>query len=159
MPRIGYFPVEDLVDPELRTAVHAAARHGVPRPEAQAIRAHAPEVLRAFTRAFDRTYRHGVCDAEVKELCRQFVEDPAQVDLLRLGDRERAALDYAAAIVDDPAAADDALWLRLHRWYSDEELVELGWFVGLVHGQARWLETVQCSRNEVKSLNRAAAVV
>lgn len=159
MPRIGYFPVEDLVDPELRSAIHTAARHGLPRPEAQAIRAHAPEILRSFTRAFDRTYRHGVCDEEIKALCRQFVEDADAIDVDRLDDRERAALDYAAAIVRDPARADDALWARLHRWFSDEELVELGWFVGFAHGQQRWLATVQVGRTEVKTLNRAAAVV
>jgi hypothetical protein len=158
MPRIGYFPVEDLVDPELRTAVHAAARHGLPRPEGQALRAHAPEVLRAFTRAFDRTYRHGVCDGEIKELCRRFVEDRGSIDLAPLDDRERAALEYAAAIVTDAAAADRALWARLRRWFAEDELVELGWFVAFAHGQQRLLATVRCLRREVVSLNRAAAI-
>lgn len=157
MPRIGYFPVEDLVDPELRSAVLSAARHGLPRPEAQAVRAHAPEVLRAFTRAFERTYRQGVCDEEVKELCRLYVEDPGAIDAVRLDEREQAALDYAAAIATHPGGGGEELWTRLRRWFSDAELVELGWFVGLVHGQQRFLATVRCSTREVRSLNRAAA--
>jgi hypothetical protein len=161
VPRIGYFPVEDLVDPELRSAVRDAARHGSPRPESQAVRAHAPEVLRAFTRAWNRTFRHGVCDPEIKELCRRHVEDGADFDaeLDRFDDRERAALAYAHAITHDPGEATDALWARLHRHFTDEQLVELGWFVAMAHGQKRWLQTVRCGRGEVLSLNRAAAVV
>ena len=155
MPRITYFAVEDLVDPELRAALRSAARSGTPAPEGQAIRAHVPEVLRAYTRAFDRTYRHGVCDQEIKELCRcAIVRDEVEPR----DERERAAVDYALAIADDPLAADPGLWTRLHDHFTDAELVELGWFVALMVGQHRLLRTLQVSFDEVQTLNRAATV-
>ena len=155
MPRISYFSVEDLVDPELRGALRNAARHGAPAPESQAVRAHVPEVLRAYSRAWERTYRHGVCDQEIKELCRcAVVRDAVEPR----DERERAAVDYALAIAHDPAKADDALWGRLHGHFSDAELVELGWFIGLMVGQHRWLRTIQVGDREVQNLNRAATV-
>jgi alkylhydroperoxidase family enzyme len=153
MPRISYFAVEDLVDPELRGALRNAARHGAPAPESQAVRAHVPEVLRAYSRAWERTYRHGVCDQEIKELCRcAVVRDAVEPR----DERERAAVDYALAIAQDPAAADDALWARLHDHFSDAELVELGWFVGLMVGQHCWLQSIELGHGEVQSLNRTA---
>lgn len=44
--------------------------HGAPRPESQAIRAHVPAVIRVFTLAWQTTFREGVLDHEMKELCR-----------------------------------------------------------------------------------------
>ena len=155
MPRITYFAVEDLVDPELRGALRHAARHGLPTPEAQAIRAHAPEVLRAYSRAWERTYRHGVCDVEIKELCRRAVVRP---DVEARDAREKAAVEYARALARDPLAATDELWEQLHDHFTDEELVELGWFVGLMVGQHRFLRTLQISEGEVQTLNRAGVL-
>jgi hypothetical protein len=73
MPHISYFPVEELQDPELRSYLEHAARHGTPRPESQAIRAHVPAVLRSFSTNWDRVFRNGVLDHPVKELCRVYV--------------------------------------------------------------------------------------
>ncbi len=73
MPRIPYFPVEELSDPELRGYLEHAARHGAPRPESQAIRAHVPAVLRSFSRNWDRHFRNGVLEHRIKELCRVYV--------------------------------------------------------------------------------------
>ena len=42
----------------------------------------------------------------------------------------------------DSAIADDALWERLHASFTTEELVELGFFVGLTLGQQRWIKTL-----------------
>ena len=155
MPRITYFAVEDLVDPELRAALRHAARHGAPAPESQAVRAHVPEVLRAYARAWDRTYRHGVCDQEIKELCRCAI---VRGDVEARDAREQAAVDYALAIAHDPSSAGEELWTRLHRFFTDDELVELGWFAGLMVGQHRWLRTIELSSGEVLSLNRAGVV-
>ena len=73
MPQIAYFPVEELTDPELRGYLEHAARHGAPRPESQAIRAHVPDVLRSFSRNWDRHFRNGVLEHRIKELCRVYV--------------------------------------------------------------------------------------
>ena len=154
VPRITYFAVEELIDPELRGALRNAARTGTPAPESQAVRAHAPEILRAYTRALERTYRDGVCEQEIKELCRRAVVlGEAGADAR--DEREQAAVDYALAIARDPSVADDALWARLRRHFTETELVELGWFIGLMVGQHRWLRTIQVGDGEVKSLNRA----
>jgi hypothetical protein len=73
MPHIRYFPIEELNDPELRGYLEHAARHGTPRPESQAIRAHVPAVLRSFSTNWDRVFRNGVLEHPVKELCRVYV--------------------------------------------------------------------------------------
>ena len=73
MPRIAYFPIEELQDPELRGYLEHAAQHGTPRPESQAIRAHVPAVLRSFSTNWERVFRHGVLEHPLKELCRVYV--------------------------------------------------------------------------------------
>ena len=73
MPRISYFPVERLTDPELRGYLEHAARHGTPRPESQAIRAHVPAVIRSFSENWQQTFRTGVVEHTLKELCRVYV--------------------------------------------------------------------------------------
>ena len=73
MPRIAYFPVEELTDPELHGYLEHAARHGTPRPESQAIRAHVPAVLRSFSVNWDRVFRKGLVPHHIKELCRVYV--------------------------------------------------------------------------------------
>jgi hypothetical protein len=73
MPRISYFPVERLTDPELRGHLEHAARHGTPRPESQAIRAHVPAVLHSFSRNWQVAFRTGVTEHRIKELCRGYV--------------------------------------------------------------------------------------
>jgi hypothetical protein len=73
MPRISYYPVDTLEDPELRGYLEHAARYGAPRPESQAIRAHVPAVLRSFSTNWQRVFRTGVTDHALKELCRVYV--------------------------------------------------------------------------------------
>jgi len=78
MPRIGYFPVEQLRDPELIGYLEHAARHGTPRPESQAIRAHVPAVLRSFSTNWQNAFRTGVTEHRIKELCRGYVSATIQ---------------------------------------------------------------------------------
>jgi alkylhydroperoxidase family enzyme len=63
--------------------------------------------------------------------------------------REKAALTYTSAIVWDAAIADDALWARLHEHFTDPELVELGFFIGLTLGQQRWIKTLGIGHHEI----------
>ena len=137
-------------------AARCATRRGPARrrPRARPSARTSPEILRAYTRALERTYRDGVCEQEIKELCRRAVVR-GEADADARDEREQAAVDYALAIARDPSVADDALWARLHRHFTETELVELGWFVGLMVGQHRWLRTIQVGYGEVKSLNRA----
>ena len=66
-------------------------------------------------------------------------------------EREKVALTYTSAIIWDSGIADDGLWQRLHEQFSDEELVELGFFVGLTLGQQRWIKTLGIGHHEVMS--------
>jgi hypothetical protein len=73
MPRIAYVDPLTVVDPEIHAYLDLARREGTPRPESQAVRAHNPAVIRAFSLAWDLTFRHGVLDHSLKELCRVYV--------------------------------------------------------------------------------------
>ncbi|MGH9064490.1 MAG: hypothetical protein ACRDZQ_07775 [Acidimicrobiales bacterium] len=73
MPRISYVDPATISDPGIQGYFELARRHGTPRPESQAVRAHVPDVIRAFSEAWDLTFRHGVLDHPIKELCRNYV--------------------------------------------------------------------------------------
>jgi alkylhydroperoxidase family enzyme len=175
MQRISYPNYDDL-DGEARGYLDYARDHGTPRPESQAVRAHVPAVLRAFSLAWQTTFHEGVTDHAVKELCRLYVSktieceycgtqrsevaresgvDENKVDPLldfersdRYTDREKAALRYAQAIVWDASLADDELWTELHQHFTEPELVELGFFIGLTLGQQRWIKTLRIGHRE-----------
>lgn len=70
MARISYVNPDDLTDHDLREALRRATLRSTPRPEIQAIRAHQPEVLRAFNYTWERLFLGGVVDRHIKELCR-----------------------------------------------------------------------------------------
>lgn len=84
----------------------------------------------------------GVVDRELKELCFRFVRDPDSVDADAYDGRERAALDWAFAIVWDSDRATDELWERLHELFSEQELVELGCAIGFELGRTHFLRTL-----------------
>jgi len=75
MARISYVDESSLDDPELRRYLDDARRIGTPRPETQSIRSHVPAVAKAFMRAWERTFREGVVDHALKELCRVYVSE------------------------------------------------------------------------------------
>ncbi|HEY2988252.1 MAG TPA: hypothetical protein VGL11_11045 [Candidatus Binatia bacterium] len=73
MPHIPYADFSSITDPEIQGYLERARREGTPRPESQAIRAHNPAVIRAFSQAWELTFRNGVVDHRLKELCRVYV--------------------------------------------------------------------------------------
>jgi hypothetical protein len=73
MPRIPYADPASISDQEILGYLERARREGTPRPESQAIRAHNPAVIRAFSQAWELTFRKGVLDHSLKELCRVYV--------------------------------------------------------------------------------------
>jgi alkylhydroperoxidase family enzyme len=64
-------------------------------------------------------------------------------------DRERVALRYADAITWDPTQADDALWAELKRHFTEPELVELGFLIGVFAGGQRWIHTLDVKHGDV----------
>jgi alkylhydroperoxidase family enzyme len=175
MARISYVPPAGVADPELRAALQAAARRGTPRPESQAIRAHAPEVLRTFSQTWEASFYGGIVDHDIKELCRVYVSKTGACEYCgtqrtqqarqlserdydelldfrnsdRYDERQKAALEWTDVIIWDPNSADDALWERLHKHFTEPELVELGYFIALTLGQQRWLATMDLRHGEV----------
>ncbi len=67
----------------------------------------------------------------------------------RFTEREKIALTYTSAILWNAEIADDALWERLHKHFTDPELVELGFFIALTSGQQRWIKTLGIGHGEV----------
>jgi len=59
------------------------------------------------------------------------------------------ALRYTSAILWDSDLADDTLWGDLHRYFTEPELVELGFFIALTSGQQRWIKTLGIGHREV----------
>jgi alkylhydroperoxidase family enzyme len=174
VPRIPYPDLSSIDDPEVHEILDRARRVGTPRPESQAVRAHVPAVLKAFSTAWMDTFVDGVVDHQLKELCRVYVTKTVECgycaaqrsvdagvaedrydDLLmfqisdRYSDAEKAALAYTDAIVWDSSLATDELWDRLHSHFSPAELTELGFFIALTSGQQRWIKTLQLGHREV----------
>ena len=109
--------------------------------------------VRAALEAHDRMWSpvvdpgSGLVDPAVKELCARFLAEDDDVvahadDPERYDEAQRAALEWAQAIGWNPDAAGEDLWRRLRAHFSDPQLVELGTFISLVHGQRNWLRTL-----------------
>ncbi len=67
----------------------------------------------------------------------------------KFSEREKVALTYTSAIIWNSEIADDALWEKLHRHFTTEELVELGFFIALTFGQQRWIKTLAITHGEI----------
>ena len=180
--RISYVPLEDMT-PEMRVEMERCAVEGTPRPESTAIRAHVPAAFWFFADSWKNLFREGIVDHDIKELCRVYVSKSIKCeycgnqrsekgremgltegkydDLLNFetssiyDDRQKAALAYTEAIVWH-LQTDDALWERLYSHFSENELVELGCFVGLTLGQQSWLRLLNIEHHEVLSKTSAS---
>ena len=123
-------------------------------------------------------FKNGVVDHKIKELCRIYVsrsvlcefcgnqrsikaaksglKEDDYSDLInfesstRYDERQKAALAYAEAITWDLPAGDE-LWDRLHKHFSEPELVEIGYFVAITMGQQRWLRTLNIEHHQIMS--------
>jgi len=174
--RISYVDPANIKDPAMLAELDRCRREGTPRPESQAVRAHVPATFWSFANSWRDVFHKGVLDHSIKELCRVYVSHSVKCeycgnqrsiksrnagvveedykDLLnfekstRYNDRQKAALAYAECITWD-LPADDALWDRLHKHFSEPELVELGYFVALTMGQQRWLRTLNIEHHQI----------
>ena len=72
-----------------------------------------------------------------------------------LGAREKAALKWAEAIAWDPDLADDQVWAELHEHFTEPDLVELGYFIGLTMGQQKFVKTLSLRHGELGADNLA----
>ncbi|MHB1987789.1 MAG: carboxymuconolactone decarboxylase family protein [Acidimicrobiales bacterium] len=173
--RISYVPLEAM-DDAMRTEMARCARDGTPRPESSAVRAHVPAAFWAFADSWRTIFREGVCDHGIKDLCRVYVSRSVKCEycgnqrsvkassqglieqqydqLLNFessplyDEPQKAALSYAEAITWH-LETDDAFWERLHRHFSEPELVELGCFIALTMGQQSWIRLLGIEHHEV----------
>jgi alkylhydroperoxidase family enzyme len=173
--RISYVGL-DQMDDAMRLEMERCRREGTPRPESSAIRAHVKACFWFFANSWRDIFKNGVLDHAVKELCRLYVSRAVNCeycgnqrsikgkaggvaeehvrDLLqfeqstRYDERQKAALAYAEAIAYR-LDTDDAFWERMHRHFSEPELVELGCFIGLTLGQQSWLRLLDIDHHQV----------
>jgi Uncharacterized conserved protein len=174
--RISYVALDQMT-PDMRAEMERCAREGTPRPESSAVRAHVPDCFWFFATSWNNIFRNGVLDHSIKELCRLYVSRSVQcefcgnqrsvkstssgtliedhvLDLLnfeksvRYTERQKAALAYAEAITWH-LNADDAFWDRLHKNFTEPELVELGCMIGLTLGQQSWLRLLNIEHHQV----------
>ena len=148
--RISYVPLGQM-DERMRAEMERCSREGTPRPESSAVRAHVPACFWFFARSWDEIFRHGVCDHQIKELCRVYISrsvnceycgnqrsvqaaaqglTEAKYDELlnfeksgSYTEREKAALAYAEAIAWK-LPTDDVFWERMYRHFTEPELVD-----------------------------------
>jgi alkylhydroperoxidase family enzyme len=175
-PHISYVDPAGIKDEAMLAEFDRCAREGTPRPESQAIRAHVPAVFWSFANSWRDVFKNGVADHAIKELCRVYVSrsvlcefcgnqrsmkaadqgllEEDYRDLInfesssRYDERQKAALSYAEAITWDQPV-DDAFWARLHKHFSEPELVEIGYFIAITMGQQRWLRTLGIEHHQV----------
>ncbi|MBI3434422.1 MAG: carboxymuconolactone decarboxylase family protein [Proteobacteria bacterium] len=174
--RISYIPIEKM-DAQMREEMQRCQREGTPRPESSAVRAHVPAAFWFFANSWRDLFRGGIAEHALKELCRLYVSRSVQceycgnqrsvkatssgaviedhvLDLLnfekssRFSDKQKAVLSYAEAIVWH-LNTDDAFWERLHRHFSEPELVEIGCMIGLTLGQQSWLRLLNIEHHAV----------
>ena len=112
-------------------------------PSAEETRALVPAARESWRSIQEMVLDTGVVDQAIKTLCfRYLAGDAGVMDFTRLDERERAALEWADAIAYDADRADDALWARLHRHFTEPELVDLGCAIGFELGQQHWRRTI-----------------
>jgi len=165
--RISYVPYETL-NQDMQAELQRCAEHGTPRPESSAVRAHSERSFWFFADSWQKIFREGVMDHALKELCRVYIsrtvtcefcgnqrsekaaeqglQEMQYDDLLNFEtsdiytDEQKAALRYAQAIAWGPASVDeDRMWGELRRFFTEEQMVELGCFIGLTFGQQSWI--------------------
>jgi hypothetical protein len=49
----------------------------------------------------------------------------------------------------NPAGVDEALMKRMRALFTEEQIVELGYFIALTFGQQRWIKTLGIGHSEV----------
>lgn len=77
MANISYLAPDEIGNPEARQWLEESIERGRPGPENQSIRAHQPDVMRAFTMTrkllFDKQAEVGFVEHDLKELVRTYI--------------------------------------------------------------------------------------
>ena len=145
--------------------IFESVEKGTPRAESQAIRARLPHVFWSFQNTWQTVFVEGIVNHDLKELCRVYVSQSVECqycgnqrsskstasglaeskykELLNFEKSDRydgatkAALALTEAITWD-LDTNDMFWTRLYQFFSEEEIIEIGYFVGFTMGQQRF---------------------
>lgn len=176
MSRISYLSPDEVADEQIKAWLIQAIDDGKPGPEFQAIRAQVPGVIRSFVRTREWIFHDGVVEFNLKELVRAYIsisgnceycsnqgigqtimEDDKYInDLLNYAqsedytEREKIALEFTDAVMWYPAEADDRLWRRLYSVFTEQEIVELGYWIGFTDGGQRFLKTLGVHQGDLE---------
>jgi AhpD family alkylhydroperoxidase len=167
MPRLNFIEETDL-DPEARALIASAERTGAPDPRVVRIMARSG-AGRAWVKCWNSVLYEGRLPHKLKEMCRIRISvahrcgycstvrsKPARADGLteelvqdllhegaRLSPREKAALEYADLFKSGDEAIDsDAVYARLRRHFTDEEIIELGMLCAQTVGVGRLVRSL-----------------
>ena len=183
--RISYVGPEKIKDEAMRAELERCKVRGTPRPESQAIRAHVPAAFWSFANTWQSVFHEGIAEHTIKELCRVYVSHSVKCEYCgnqrsiqsknkglvegdyknllnfeksdRYNEKQKAALRYTQAIVWD-LECDDGLWEQLYKYYSEAEIVEIGYFVSITMGQQRWLRTLNIDHHKVLTGTSASMI-
>jgi len=183
--RISYVEPETIKDEAMRAELERCKVRGTPRPESQAIRAHVPAAFWSFANTWQSVFHEGIAEHTIKELCRVYVSHSVKCEYCgnqrsiqsknkglvegdyknllnfeksdRYNEKQKAALRYTQAIVWD-LECDDGLWEQLYKYYSEAEIVEIGYFVSITMGQQRWLRTLNIDHHKVLTGTSASMI-
>ena len=81
--------------------------------------------------------RQGLDEATLDEGVERYADSP------KFSAADKLALRYAELMATDPGAIDDAFFAALKAHYSDDEIVELGAFIGFNVGYHTFFGTLQ----------------
>ena len=183
--RISYVEPETIKDEAMRAELERCKVRGTPRPESQAIRAHVPAAFWSFANTWQSVFHEGIAEHTIKELCRVYVSHSVKCEYCgnqrsiqsknkglvegdyknllnfeksdRYNEKQKAALRYTQAIVWD-LECDDSLWEQLYQYFSEAEIVEIGYFVSITMGQQRWLRTLNIDHHKVLTGTSASMI-
>src|SRR3974390_3753718 len=169
MPRIGYIE-ESKKTPHIIALIESAKKTGAPDPRVVSIMTRS-EVGTAWVECWNKVLYKGVLPHKLKEICRIRISVAHQCgycstvrsnvakaegltediinDLFeyasstRLSSREKAALHYADLFKQGEHAIDkDQVYADLAKYFSDEEIIELGLFCAEVDGVGKFVKSL-----------------
>ncbi len=160
---------DDRLDQRVHRVVLTASAKGAPDANLYRVLGRRPDLAVTFAEHWETAFQGGSVEHRMKELvrlkvvaittcgyCGQLRSRRATADGLTENDvqavvdhsrsdrftaREKSAMDLAACLATDPARADEGFYQALRESFSDDEIIELSWLIGLCIGLSRVVST------------------
>jgi AhpD family alkylhydroperoxidase len=170
MPRLRYIDEAEKTARD-REVIESAQRTGAPDPRVVSIMLRNPKAGAAWVEYWNQLLYHGVLPHKLKEMCRIKISVAHQCgycstvrshvakaeglteDLVtqlfdyesskHFSEREKAALRYADAFKKGEHAIDsDEIFAELRKYFSDQEIIELGLFCAETDGVGKFVKSL-----------------